>query len=194
MELYFLKIETFLKELDENFLSGYREEKKDACIKRQNEYALGRFLLTQVLTNFYDIKNPKILIKNDKPYLDDGSIFFSLSHSKGIVAVVFDSSEVGFDIEFMKKRDFKLLIERYDIDVKDDEKTDFYSFWTSYEAEIKLQKPVKSQFDSCFYSDYWMSIKSENNVNIKDVLKVYELLLDQKGQIKRNTCQNFYTK
>ena len=37
-----------------------------------------------------------------KPYLKDGSLFFNISHSRGIIGIAISSKEVGFDLERVK--------------------------------------------------------------------------------------------
>lgn len=185
MDIYFLKSDIFLKQLNENILLKYKNEKKEACSKRQNEYALGRFLVHFILEHYFYINNPQILIKNKKPYIDKKEICFNISHTKNIIAAAFDTDEIGFDIEFMKDRDFSKINERYGIAKSPNEKESFYSFWTDYEAQIKLQQKSCSSFSSRFNKNYWMCIKSARSIDIEKELKVYEIIFCENGNIKR---------
>ena len=63
-------------------------------------------------------------------------MFFSISHSNDIVLVVFNSSNVGADIEYMQERDYKSIMKRYMDDVENPGKEYFYRFWTLKEARI----------------------------------------------------------
>ena len=38
-----------------------------------------------------------------KPYLKDGSMFFNISHSRGIIGITISDTEVGFDLERVKE-------------------------------------------------------------------------------------------
>ncbi len=82
---------------------------------------------------------------NGKPYFQGSKLCFSITHSKGYVAVALsDRGEVGIDLEtasYDEKRE-KKLAERY---FKGDEKTEFGAsaesfarIWTKKEAYVKL--------------------------------------------------------
>ena len=63
-------------------------------------------LLTEVLENAYfqDIKKIEFIYNEfGKPYLKDSNLYFSLSHSNGIVALTISKEEVGLDIELIKE-------------------------------------------------------------------------------------------
>lgn len=47
--------------------------------------------------------------KYKKPYLTDTNLYFNISHSKNIVAIVVDTQEVGIDIEFYDRYDIKYI-------------------------------------------------------------------------------------
>ncbi|MCD8025182.1 MAG: hypothetical protein LUE64_06570, partial [Candidatus Gastranaerophilales bacterium] len=86
---------------------------------------------------YYNIINPQIIVLNKKPELKNKEIHFSISHSKGLIAIAFDTDPVGFDIEYIKDRNLDKFSLRYR--QKFNSLNEFYEFWTRYEAKIKLQ-------------------------------------------------------
>ncbi|MCD8025142.1 MAG: hypothetical protein LUE64_06360, partial [Candidatus Gastranaerophilales bacterium] len=57
-----------------------------------------KIFLRKILDSFYKITDP-IEIDNGKPYLLNGNLNFSVSHSKNIIAIAFDKDKIGMDIE-----------------------------------------------------------------------------------------------
>ena len=174
MEIYFIKIDEFLKNTDKTSLETFLDGKNFSSPKRRLEYALGRFLIKYVLKNRFKIDNPKILVKNKKPCTSDG-IKFSLTHSHNYVMAVFDRAEAGIDLELMKKRDFEKLFEHYRLNPENKDKTTFYQLWTAYEARIKLQQQPLSQLSAIFKKDYCLCVCSAESFDISKRLKIYEL-------------------
>ena len=81
---------------------------------------------------------------------------------------------LGLDLEYMKDRDFKSLLERYNIN--SDSKDIFYQFWTEYEASIKIQAETKQKLCFKLKDDYMLSLFSSNpDEGIKTKLKIYEV-------------------
>ncbi|MDD4839344.1 MAG: hypothetical protein PHE93_01565 [Clostridia bacterium] len=79
-----------------------------------------------------EIENP-IICRNGKPHFENSNVKFSVSHSHGFFVIAFSDSEVGIDLEFVRKidnRKFSRLI-----DFESDE--DFFKKWTAYEALAK---------------------------------------------------------
>src|SRR5574344_1756409 len=68
-----------------------------------------RIFLKQILEKFYNIKTP-INQSGTKPFLEDNSMNFSISHSNNTIAIAFDTQPIGFDIEFKKERNFLKLL------------------------------------------------------------------------------------
>lgn len=175
MEIYFINIEEFLKNIDPSSLDCFLEGKSFGSQKRKTEFCLGRFLLKYVLTTRFGIKEPKIVLKNNKPCLIDEMPHFSLTHSKNYVMAVFDRNEAGIDLELMKDRDFEKLFAYYKLCPPQKDKKTFYQLWTEYEAEIKQQKPAKSMCSFVFNRDYSLSVCSSSDFDISKRLKIYEL-------------------
>ena len=135
---------------------------------------IGRLITKFVAEYFYNIEDTNIIIENKKPKFENADICFNISHSNNIVAVAFDSFPLGLDIEFMKDRDFKLLLERYNINSNN--KEFFYQFWTEYEAKIKIQNETKQKISFKLEPNYMLSLFSSNpDEGIKTKLKIYEL-------------------
>ncbi|WP_209403889.1 4'-phosphopantetheinyl transferase superfamily protein [Pseudozobellia sp. WGM2] len=119
---------------------------------------LGKLLLQLGLKRIHVSFRLENLIYNSygKPFLNNGSIQFNISHSAEIVAcVLVDSCEVGIDIEKVTEidiSDFKsqmLLSEWERIMNSSNRKVAFFEYWTQKEAVIKangmgLAIPIKS--------------------------------------------------
>ena len=83
--------------------------------------------------------------ENGKPYIKGSNIYFSLSHSNGIVALTISKEEIGLDIELIKDvkdnlarrimNDEEYMI--YQNLDKQNKKVYFFEVWTSKEAYIK---------------------------------------------------------
>ena len=83
--------------------------------------------------------------ESGKPYLKNSNLYFSLSHSNGIVALTISKEEIGLDIELIK--DVKDNLARrimndaeynlYQSLDKQNKKIYFFEVWTSKEAYVK---------------------------------------------------------
>lgn len=88
-----------------------------------------------------DIKRIKFTLgAHGKPYLKDGNIQFSLSHTKGAVCAVFAENDVGVDVELRARQVSNRLIERSlsaaeKASVSSNE--DFIRIWVKKEAFLK---------------------------------------------------------
>ena len=142
--------------------------------KKKLQSQLGRHLTKQIAEVLYNSKDTEIIVENSKPKFKNTGLCFNISHSENIVAVAFDEKELGLDVEYMKERDFKSLLERYNID--SDNKDFFYQFWTEYEAEYKIQAEIKQKICFKLLPDYMLSLFSSNpDCGIKTRLKIYEV-------------------
>ncbi len=177
MDIFYVKSDGFLenppKNFEEDFLDVYGKSYKNE--KKRAEHAIGRFIAKTVAEKFYHIKNTEIDIENSKPYFTNSDLQFSISHSKNIVLVGFDRSPIGVDVEFMKERDVKTIAERMNINLETADLETFYRYWTTYEADIKLQGEMKSSCTFKLLPDYMLTIFSEKSFDIKTMLKIYEL-------------------
>lgn len=142
--------------------------------KKKLQSAMGRHLAKEVAKIFYNVEDTEIIVENNKPKFKNSNLCFNISHSNNIVAIAFDAMPLGLDVEYMKERDFKALLERYNID--SDDKEFFYQFWTEYEASIKIQAEIKHKFCFKLKDDYMLSLFSSNPEDgIKTKLKIYEV-------------------
>lgn len=149
-------------------------ENTQGISKKKLQSALGRHIAKEVARVFYDVKDTEIIIENNKPKFKNTDVCFNISHSNNIVAVAFDEMPLGLDVEHMKERDFKALLERYNIN--SDSKDIFYQFWTEYEASIKIQAETKQKLCFKLKDDYMLSLFSSNpDEGIKTKLKIYEV-------------------
>ena len=160
MKIFYIKINNNEKCTKQNF--------------KKVQSQIGRLITKFVAEYFYNIEDTNIIMENKKPKFENADICFNISHSNNIVAVAFDSFPLGLDIEFMKDRDFKLLLERYNINSNN--KEIFYQFWTEYEAKIKIQNETKQKIIFKLEPNYMLSLFSSNpDAGIKTKLKIYEL-------------------
>ena len=142
--------------------------------KKKLQSALGRHIVKEVARIFYNVNDTEIIIENNKPKFKNADLCFNISHSNNIVAVAFDVLPLGLDVEYIKERNFKLLLERYNIASND--KEFFYQFWTEYEASIKIQDEIKQKLCFKLKEDYMLSLFSSNpDEGIKTKLKIYEV-------------------
>ena len=142
--------------------------------KRKLQSEIGRHLTKQVAREFYNVENTEIIVENNKPKFKHSNLCFNISHSNNIIAVAFDENPLGLDIEYMKERDFRSLLKRYNID--SDDKNLFYQFWTEYEASIKIQAKINQKICFKLLSDYMLSLFSSSpDDGIKTKLKIYEV-------------------
>ena len=131
--------------IDNKRLEKIKKSTNQLFIKEQ----LGsNLLLNDILENNYFLDTKEIeYIYNEsgKPYLKDKNLYFSLSHSNGIVALTISKEEIGLDIELIKPVKDALAkrimtTEEYNIyNTLDKNKkiTYFYEVWTSKEAYVK---------------------------------------------------------
>ena len=137
--------------------------------KKLLQHSLGRFLVDFCLNKFYRIKEYNISIdKTGKPCLDK-EINFSISHSKNYAMIALSKTPIGVDIEQIRDRDFKSILNHYNIE-KDVNSTEFYQLWTDYEARIK--SGLKDNSISYKLDNYILSISSNSTQ-----LEIYEAII-----------------
>ena len=85
-----------------------------------------------------DVAEPKFSRgEYGKPYIENGDIEFSCSHSHGLSAVLFSKTPCGVDVEKHRTIDFKNLINKYFKDKDIDNINDFFDEWCKIEAYSK---------------------------------------------------------
>lgn len=104
--------------------------------------------LFKIIYEKYNIKISKAMIyynEYNKPYLKEKNIFFNISHSKDLIAIIVDDKECGIDIEYIdyNKNIDKLInkvlsqseIKKYNKRIN--KHNYFYKLWTKKETYYK---------------------------------------------------------
>ncbi len=163
MDIFYLKKSEFLPNVSEISLKRFSDEREFKSKEKEIEHLLGIFLTKFIAKQVYDVKNLEIETRGGKPFFKSNEIFFSISHSEDIVMVVFNNSNIGVDVEYMKDgKNYKLIMKRYGIDAKNPSKKEFYRFWTVHEAEIKLNGHIRSLFSELLEENYMLACVSDN--------------------------------
>lgn len=151
-------------------------------------------LLNDILENNY-FKDINLLeyVYNEsgKPYLKDDNLYFSLSHSNGIVALTVSKEEIGLDIELIKPvKDSvakRIMNDReyniYSSLDKNKKVTYFYEVWTSKEAYVKKLGTTISLNPSNIEIDEDILIKRiiiDNNEYMLAVTSAISLTIDER--------------
>ncbi len=160
--------------LDKDFLLSFGD-KKFLSEEKEIQHCLGRYLVKTVANNFFKLDNSDIVLVNKKPRFKSNDIHFSISHSQNIIIAAFDKNPVGVDIEFMKDRNFKELFKRYNYKSNNISKELFYSFWTEYEAAIKLQGAYKTKITVPFAENFMLTVLG----NFNSDYQMFELVDNQ---------------
>ena len=131
--------------IDKNRLEKIKKSSNNLFKKEQ----LGsNLLLNDILENYFFMDTTKVeYIYNEygKPYIKDSNLYFSLSHSNGVIALAVSKEEIGLDIELIKDVKDNLALKvmneaEYNIYKglsKNDKISYFYEVWTSKEAYVK---------------------------------------------------------
>ncbi len=111
----------------------------------QKEYLISSLLIANILNKF---KIPsKLLIRkqNNKPYIKNNKIYFSISHSNGFVILAYDNKPIGCDIQCIVGLDFSKItksifsVEENLLINKQKKSFDaFYKIWCCKESLIKI--------------------------------------------------------
>ncbi len=122
--------------------------KKSSNVLFKKEQLGSSLLLNDILENYFFMDTTKVeYIYNEfgKPYIKDSNLYFSLSHSNGVIALAVSKEEIGLDIELIKDVKDNLALKvmneaEYNIYKglsKNDKINYFYEVWTSKEAYVK---------------------------------------------------------
>ena len=83
--------------------------------------------------------------EHEKPYVRDGSLYFSVSHSGDIVAIAVDDKEIGMDVEELPAEDRLKIADRFYhprerevVHAAEEEARAFCRIWTRKEAYLKM--------------------------------------------------------
>lgn len=107
-------------------------------------------LLSEILLKEYSVELTKDNIHyNDcnKPYLKNSNIYFNISHSRNLIAIIIDEKECGIDIEYIDySKDISKICKRVLsnkeqklLKFKINKYKYFYKLWTKKEAFYKKQ-------------------------------------------------------
>ncbi len=162
MKIYYIKISELINKYSKKEILTYSATNRISSPKRLLQHCAGRFLVQNTLKKIYNIKTPKIILINKKPQIENEKIHFSLAHSSDYVIAAFDEHACGIDIEYMRPIRLDLMSKRYNKTFKTTE--DFYKFWTTYEASIKLGMKPEFKHFSIFQKDYGLSILSSHKI------------------------------
>ncbi len=171
MEIYYLKKEEFLNSVNIESLEKFTDNREYKCRDKYLEHLCGLFLVKFIAKNVYGIENTDIVSENHKPVFKNHKLNFSISHSKNIVMAAFNNKNIGLDVEYMYPRDYKRILERYNRNIKNPTRHDFYRFWTLHEAEIKLGAEPKSIYSSFLNKDYVYTCVSDSVIVTKYGIK-----------------------
>jgi len=165
--------------------------------KREIELELGRLVVDYAAEKHYGLKDREVVIENKKPRFkcvsrcDSGGgaepstisitqspqLHFSISHSKNIILAAFDTHPVGVDVEFLKERDFAAILKYLKAEGVKADMESFYTFWTAYEAKIKLQEEAKSVLTLKPLPDFILSIASARVVENAQIQELNRRIL-----------------
>ena len=94
-----------------------------------------------VLRKYFDIPNAKIFrTENGKPYIDGNQIFFSVSHTKNALFLVFSDENTGLDAEAIDRNvHYTPIVKKFcPAERKEITSTElFLKHWTAKEATVK---------------------------------------------------------
>lgn len=129
-------------------VSNYRKQKIDRLkMPEDKRLSLLAGLLLEYALNDVGEKSKEVLEgENGKPYLKDGDIYFSISHSGNVAACVVSKYPVGCDVEKVRKVDLKIakrffceqeVDELYSLKNDSDRIDAFFRLWTLKESYVK---------------------------------------------------------
>lgn len=189
MEIYYLRKSEFLQSVTRKSLETLSDGRKYGSEEKYLEHLCGIFLTKFIAKHIYDIKNLDIEYRNGKPFFQSNKIFFSISHSNDIVLVAFNNKDIGVDVEYMCPRNYSAIMERYKQNNTNPARKEFYRFWTFHEAEIKLNKKIKSVFSTMLNDDYMLTCVSSDTLIVNCNIKQLRCI---KSNIDINNTTNAY--
>lgn len=162
MDIYFINLENIINTVGK------------ARLRREYgnfHHHYSRMILKYLLLKIYNINSP-VLDENKRPYIENNEIIFSISHSENLLAIMFDKKRAGIDIEYIRERNYKGVLNYYGLNIPDDISQDeFFQIWTVYEAEYKSK--LNTTPLTFKYRNYMCSLSCESNTP----LKIYEVTI-----------------
>jgi hypothetical protein len=97
-------------------------------------------VLHQILQNEgINVEEHPILLSGNKPYISGNPLYFNLSHSRGVVAIITSDQECGIDIEYVDaERNYIPLAYRV-FGTELMEREEFFTKWVELECKIKYR-------------------------------------------------------
>lgn len=96
----------------------------------------GSAFVGRILQERFGIASPRFFRgEKGKPYLENGPVFFSLTHSHGRTFAAFSGQEIGLDAEWRGRPLPEAIIQRLSPAEREE---DFFRVWTAKEAYIKF--------------------------------------------------------
>jgi len=142
-------LEEFIDVLDKNEHARYQAFVNPL---HKKDFALAHILKRRVLSGYLQLEESTPLhfgkTSMGKPYLHKHPIHFNLSHSRGIVALVFSNSLIcGVDVEAHRKQHFSTNLLKVSMTAAEQQAiqgaknpiAEFYDRWVTKEALIKAQ-------------------------------------------------------
>jgi len=183
MNIFYINLATFNKEIIENFARTYNDGRNFTNELKKLQHYAGIYLVDYVAKNYFNVSDTTIFYKNSKPFFKNSELNFNISHSRNIVLAVFAIDDIGVDVEYNKeKRNFSAILNRYDEKIdnftslsEQEQCKEFYEFWTKHEAKIKLDC---SSNNEVFYStidienDYTLSIATLKTALIEKLIDI----------------------
>lgn len=136
-EIYYKKINDINVD---NHIKDFLINKSEISIKAWS-------FLKEILKNYNIDINEKSIIFNkyNKPYLKEKNIYFNISHSKNLVAIIISNKDCGIDIQYIdllkdiNKLASKILSnkELENIKIRKNKNLYFYKQWSKKEAYYK---------------------------------------------------------
>lgn len=107
-------------------------------VKIKNNYVSQKEqIIREILLKEYNIINYEIkYTENGKPYIDGNEVYFSISHDKDLLLIVFDERPVGADIQFYRQINNNL---KKVLLIDSDDSKEIINNFSAREAVIKLE-------------------------------------------------------
>ena len=143
----------------------------DVIVARQDAFETSKAFLVEAYNYCFNLKMPELkYCAKGKPYID-GEIHFNLSHSGAYITCVFDTTEIGIDLQKMRHVPTGVM-KRY-LHSEIEEPTKQVLEWTKYESYGKMlgsgiPLDKSSDYNTGLYAhsfeiaDYVLTVCSEN--------------------------------
>ncbi len=148
MKVYFVNVADLTDRQLEECLESMSDERKTEISRLKNPLSVkqktaGDYLTKKAISDFCGIQPEKICIKKDlngKPYAENASVKFNVSHGEDLVVCAVSENDIGIDIE--KIRDVKFRVaERFATEEErayiGNDTDRFFEIWTLKEAYFK---------------------------------------------------------